>query len=109
MPSNTAAYLVEAQKPLEVKEAPYPEPAQNELVVRNYAVAINPVDYATQLLGTNIFPWLKFPTIIGHDVAGEVVAVGSAINDFKAGDRVVGLTTSAFQTYSTILSVSHSF
>lgn len=101
-PVNTAAYLVEAQKPLELKEAPYPVPAPNEIVISNRAIAINPVDYATQLLGTNIFPWLKFPTIIGHDVAGEVVAVGSAVGNFKAGDRVVGLTPSAFQAYPTL-------
>ena len=45
MPANTAAWLVEKKGRLEVKEAPYTPPRENEIVVRNHAVAINPVDW----------------------------------------------------------------
>jgi len=35
--------------------------------------------------------WMaRLPTTPGHEFAGEVVAVGEAVTDFKAGDRVVG-------------------
>jgi len=47
MPSNTAAWLTaEKATPLEVKPAPYTPPRENEIVVRNRAVAINIIDRA---------------------------------------------------------------
>lgn len=46
MPTNTAAYLVGKQvKPPVVKAAPYTPPGVHEIVVKNHAVAINPVDW----------------------------------------------------------------
>ncbi|KAE8146577.1 chaperonin 10-like protein [Aspergillus avenaceus] len=92
-PTNRAAWVTAAKAhPLEVKEAPYTPPKENEIVVRNRAVALNPVDYARQLLGEALFPWTTYPAIFGTDVAGEVVEVGSgAASKFKPGDRVLGL------------------
>lgn len=107
MASNTAAWLTAPKsKPFEVKDAPLGTPAENEILVRNHAVAINPVDGSMQTLG-----WFSFnyPTILGHDVAGEVVAVGPGVTRFKQGDRVlgepVGMVTkrneeNAFQAYT---------
>ena len=34
-------------------------------------------------------PFRKAPVILGHEVAGDVIAVGEAVTDFKAGDRVI--------------------
>ena len=97
--------------PLEVKEAPYTSPAANEIVVKNGAVAINPVDWFLVARGTDLFPWVGYPSILGSDLAGEVVEVGSAITRFKVGDRVVGMALAlgkpdspgAFQAYSHVL------
>ena len=51
-------------------------------------------------MGNAFFPWLKYPCILGHDVAGEVVEVGSSIKDFKPGDRVLALATNGgFQEF----------
>jgi NADPH:quinone reductase-like Zn-dependent oxidoreductase len=104
MPTNTAAYLNAVGEPLEVKTAPYTAPGEDQIVIQNKAIAINPVDYAIQMMGQKLFSWLKFPTIIGEDVAGEVVEIGSGVTDFKVGDRVVGHTTAAFQTYPVLAS-----
>ncbi|RKU46322.1 hypothetical protein DL546_008209 [Coniochaeta pulveracea] len=98
-PSNTAAWLTEVQKPLEVKEAPYPEPKETEIVIENHAVALNPCDFAFEMFGPALFPDLVIPAIVGEDVAGEVVAVGSSVTRFKAGDRVTAHASSAFQKY----------
>ncbi len=85
---NAAAYLTAAKAhPFEVKPAPIWTPGDNEILVKNHVVAINPVDGNLQYLA--FFP-LKYPTILGQDVAGEVVAVGPNVTRFKAGDRVVG-------------------
>ncbi|KAF2172616.1 hypothetical protein M409DRAFT_49171 [Zasmidium cellare ATCC 36951] len=90
-PSNSAAFLVAAnQRPLAVKPALYPTARPYDVIVRNKAVAINPVERAKQEMGDMMFPWLKYPIILGNDVAGEVVEVGSCVDRFKPGDRVVG-------------------
>jgi NADPH:quinone reductase-like Zn-dependent oxidoreductase len=43
--SNKAAYITEAKaNPLQVKEAPLPSAGKGEVVVKNHAAAVNPVD-----------------------------------------------------------------
>ncbi|MGD0719423.1 MAG: zinc-binding alcohol dehydrogenase family protein [Roseiarcus sp.] len=90
MPSNNALWLKAKRGELALGPAPYSAPRENEIVVRNHAVAVNPVDALTQSVGDLVFPWLKYPAIFGTDVAGEVVEVGTAVTRFRAGDRVVG-------------------
>lgn len=101
-PSNTAAWLTsEKATPLKLDTAPYQAPSSDELVIRTCAVAINPVDWAMQTMGNDLFSWLKYPRILGHDVAGEVVEVGSSIKSFKPGDRVLMLATNGgFQKFA---------
>jgi len=90
MPSNTAAWLVAKHAKLEVKSAPYTPPRENEIVVENHAVAINPIDWAKQAVGAMLFSFIQYPFVLGEDLAGEVVAVGKNVSRFKVGDRVLG-------------------
>jgi NADPH:quinone reductase-like Zn-dependent oxidoreductase len=99
MATNTAAYLVKEKEPLVLKSAPYPEPGEYEIVVKNKAVAMNPVDLFQQSLGPAVIPWLKLPSILGYDVSGEVAAVGSGVSKFKVGDRVAGHSHGTFQQF----------
>lgn len=88
MSTNTAAYLTAAKAhPLELKSAPTWTPGSNEILIQNRAIAINPIDGSLQR-----FAWLplQYPTILGQDVAGEVIAVGSNVTASKTGDRVIG-------------------
>ncbi len=114
MPTNTAAWLMATQTPLEVKSAPYSPPRPNEVVVKNHAVAINPIDWIIPLIGYFIFPWIKTPFVLGSDLAGEVVEVGKEVTRFQVGDRVIGHAVGvdkkrnssaegAFQTYTVVL------
>jgi NADPH:quinone reductase-like Zn-dependent oxidoreductase len=115
MPTNFAAWMLAPKQPFQVKEAPYPEPGPHEVVVKNGAVAINPIDWVLQDQGTSMtFSWVKYPFIFGNDVAGEVVQIGSKVLRFKVGDRVMGQALStdrrvnntshgAFQLYTALL------
>jgi NADPH:quinone reductase-like Zn-dependent oxidoreductase len=87
---NEAVWLSAKRGSLEIGPAPVTAPGANEIVVRNRAVAVNPVDRLLPLIGDFIAPWLAYPTVPGSDVAGEVLAVGSAVSRFKVGDRVLG-------------------
>ena len=45
---NEAAWIPQAKAQLDVQPAPYPDCGDDEVVVENYAVAINPVDWKIQ-------------------------------------------------------------
>lgn len=87
---NTALWLPKRGTHFDVGPAPYTRPAPDEIVVRTRAVAVNPFDGLPALAYRVILPWLTFPTVIGSDVAGEVVEVGSDVTRLRPGDRVVG-------------------
>ncbi len=114
MPSNDAAWLPAAGARLEMKPAPYTPPRENEIVVKNHAVAINPMDWIVQTAGDMVFSWIKCPFILGSDAAGEVVEVGKSVTRFCVGDRVLGhaigtdrerncSAEGSFQTYTVLL------
>jgi NADPH:quinone reductase-like Zn-dependent oxidoreductase len=114
MPTNKAAWVPGPKLPLEVKEAPYTRPFANEIIVKNHAVAVNPIDWLVKDMGELMLGWIKYPFIFGADVAGEVVEIGSSVTRFKIGDGVlsyalgmnektVGSAKGGFQTYTVVM------
>jgi NADPH:quinone reductase-like Zn-dependent oxidoreductase len=72
-----------------------PVPGPDEIVVQNRAVAINPLDCHMLDFGVFVQQWptvfvQQWPTVFGCDVAGEVYDIGSGVERFKKGDRVIG-------------------
>ncbi|WP_158800462.1 zinc-binding alcohol dehydrogenase family protein [Pedobacter sp. L105] len=115
VPKNEAAWLLAQHGLLEVKEAPFTKPGAGEILVRNHAVAVNPIDWMIPYLGKRLFPWIKYPFVLGFDLAGKVVAIGKGVTNVKVGDRVLALAggsvkqrnraaEGAFQTYPIVLS-----
>ncbi|KAL2847751.1 putative zinc-binding alcohol dehydrogenase domain-containing protein cipB [Aspergillus pseudoustus] len=86
-PTNQAAWLDKAGSPLDVRDAPMPYPGPGEIVVKNAAIAINPLDTHMQDAGVFVQQW---PAILGCDIAGEVYEVGEGVTRFKKSDRVTG-------------------
>jgi NADPH:quinone reductase-like Zn-dependent oxidoreductase len=86
-PNNQAAWLTKVDTPLQVDDAPLPTAGPGELVVKNAAIAINPLDCHMQDSGVFVQQW---PAIFGCDVAGEVYEVGPDVQRFKKGDRIIG-------------------
>ncbi len=114
MPTNTAAWMGTKYAQLEIGPAPYTAPEDDQIVIHNRAVAVNPLDWIIQAAGPIAYRWLSYPVVIGSDVAGEVVEVGAAVTRFRVGDRVLGHAVGtdkdsnrpaegAFQDYTVVL------
>jgi L-iditol 2-dehydrogenase len=46
---------------------------------------------ASGICGTDVMEWYriqKAPLVLGHEIAGEIAAVGAGVGDYRAGDRV---------------------
>lgn len=72
---------------LHIVESPTPQPRAGEILVRTKAVSLN---YRDKLVIEDKYPLpVSYPLVPGSDLAGEVVAVGSGVSRFKAGDQVV--------------------
>lgn len=74
---------------LELVEVPRPSIRPDQILVRNYAVALNRDDLL-QRRGLYPIP-LAEPGILGTEFAGEVAEVGERVRGFRIGDRVFGL------------------
>ena len=90
IPKMMKAMVLTAYNHLELQEVPVPVPQRNEVLCRIKAVAICGSD--PQIIrGDRPGEWpQKFPHILGHEWAGEVVALGEGVTEFKIGDRVAG-------------------
>lgn len=67
-----------------------PEPQANEVLVKVHAFGLNRPDI---LQRQGLYPMPKGVTPVpGLEVAGEVIAVGADVSQFKVGDAVCGLT-----------------
>jgi threonine 3-dehydrogenase len=79
-----------AKPGLWLEEVPVPEPGINDVLIRVLKTGICGTDL-------HIYDWdawaqatIPVPLIIGHEFVGEIVAVGSNVNDFHAGEIVSG-------------------
>ncbi|WP_164010614.1 NADP-dependent oxidoreductase [Pyxidicoccus trucidator] len=81
---------------LAVQEMPEPQVGPGEVKVRVSAASINPVDWKIRRGDLKAGMPVKFPTILGRDVAGEVIEVGPGVDAFKPGDRVMGLVSAGY-------------
>ncbi|MEK7839274.1 MAG: NADPH:quinone reductase, partial [candidate division NC10 bacterium] len=78
---------------LRLEEGPAPQPGPGQVVVRNHAVGVNPVDTYLRANVDNRGP--KLPYTPGSDSAGVVEAAGAGVTAVKPGERVyVGGTLS---------------
>ena len=63
-----------------------PTPGAGDILVKNEAVGLNPVDWKVKTYGLFIE---EYPVILGFDAAGTVETVGEGVTAFKKGDRVL--------------------
>ncbi|MDH5507383.1 MAG: alcohol dehydrogenase catalytic domain-containing protein, partial [Anaerolineae bacterium] len=72
--------------PLILEEVPIPEYGKGDVLIKVKACAVDQFDLTIR---DGKFPTAKTPIILGHEIAGEVVEVGSNVENLKPGDRVV--------------------
>ncbi|HSX71014.1 MAG TPA: zinc-binding alcohol dehydrogenase family protein [Pseudomonas sp.] len=66
-------------------ELPAPQPGPRDLLVQVRAISVNPVDTKIR---QRVAPEAGQAKVLGWDVAGEVVAVGDEVRQFRPGDKV---------------------
>ena len=65
-----------------VEDRPVPEIGPGELLVKVWACGI---------CGSDVMEWYRInraPCVLGHEIGGEVVQVGSGVQEFREGDHV---------------------
>ncbi|WP_405013692.1 NADP-dependent oxidoreductase [Kitasatospora sp. NBC_01539] len=75
---------------VEHTEVPDPRVGPDSVLVRVRAVGVNPVDRKIREGLLDGILDVRFPLIMGWDVAGVVQAVGGGVTEFRPGDEVVG-------------------
>ncbi|MFI9747564.1 NADP-dependent oxidoreductase [Streptomyces sp. NPDC052494] len=85
------AYLIEKygdQSAVRAAELPDPKPGADDVLVKIHAASVNPLDFKIRDGAfKRILPY-RLPLILGNDLAGVVVKVGSAVTRFAVGDEV---------------------
>jgi NADPH:quinone reductase-like Zn-dependent oxidoreductase len=76
---------------LQLREVERPKPSAGEVLIRVHAAGVNPVDWKIRRGMLRPLLWLRFPIILGFDVAGVVEEAGPGVNRFRPGDPVFAL------------------
>lgn len=82
MPASMRVLMYYSNRDVRLVEQPVPGIGNGELLMK---VA------ASGICGSDLMEWYrrdKVPLVLGHEVAGEVVATGPGVKKFKSGDRV---------------------
>jgi len=74
---------------LTVQTIPKPSINAQEVLIKVYACALNPIDKARLAGGLKLLLPEEYDTsVLGYDVSGVVEQVGTIVKEFKAGDEV---------------------
>jgi propanol-preferring alcohol dehydrogenase len=80
-----AMVLREFHQPFLLSEVPRPSIGPGELLIKVKGCG---VCYTDVKIASGLTPDIPLPRILGHEVAGEVAALGKEVKNFREGDRV---------------------
>ncbi|QIE28174.1 Zinc-type alcohol dehydrogenase-like protein (plasmid) [Caballeronia sp. SBC1] len=69
-------------------DMPVPEPREDDVLIQIHAASVNPLDSKIRDGEFKLILPYRLPLILGNDLAGVVVSVGSRVRRFKPGDEV---------------------
>src|SRR5205085_1237232 len=84
---------------LRYEDVPTPEPGPDEALVKVAATSVNPIDWKLRSGAAKAIMPLKFPAILGRDVAGTVVRTGANVRNLQPGQKVIGIANSTYAEY----------
>jgi NADPH2:quinone reductase len=70
---------------LQLEDIALPAPGPGQLLIRNRAIGLNFID---TYFRTGLYPAPQLPFTPGNESAGDVLAVGEGVTEFKPGDRI---------------------
>lgn len=73
-------------KDVRIEEVEVPKVEQEGLLVKVHACGVCGTDVKTVLRG---HPLIKPPTVLGHEITGEIIETGTDVTDHRVGERVV--------------------
>lgn len=86
---------------LKLEDLEVPAIGSDEVLVRQHATSVNPIDFRMRTgYGRVIFSKKRgfdLPLVLGRDVSGEVVKIGSKVKNLSVGDLVYGVTATQAQ------------
>ena len=69
-------------------DVPEPTPGPRDILIDVRAAGLNPVDFKFRKGKLRPIMRPKLPFVLGNELAGQVIAVGSDVKRFRVGDRV---------------------
>ena len=69
-------------------EVPIPEIREDDALIEIHAAGVNPLDSKIRDGALKAFLPYRLPLILGNELAGVVIRVGSRVGRFKPGDEV---------------------
>ncbi|GAB4291922.1 MAG: NADP-dependent oxidoreductase [Myxococcota bacterium] len=76
---------------LEYGEIPLPKMKPHQILIEVHASSVNPIDWKIRGGKFRYLPIIRFPLVLGFDVAGVVAEVGAVAGKFKVGDEVIAM------------------
>jgi NADPH:quinone reductase-like Zn-dependent oxidoreductase len=73
---------------LKYEDAPRPEAAEGEVLVKVHAAGVNPVDWKIRAGHLRAFREYRLPFILGWDFSGVIEEVGAGVTGWKRGEEV---------------------
>ncbi|MGA8026845.1 MAG: NADP-dependent oxidoreductase [Bryobacteraceae bacterium] len=86
---------------LRYEDVATPEPGPDEVLVKVAATSVNPIDWKIRSGAAKDRMPVKFPAILGRDVAGTVVKTGVNVRTLQIGQPVIGLVNGSYAEYLT--------
>jgi NADPH:quinone reductase-like Zn-dependent oxidoreductase len=72
----------------QLMDVPAPTPGPRDILVAVRAAGLNPVDFKFRQGKLRAILRPKLPFVLGNELAGEVIAIGSEVKRFRVGDHV---------------------
>ncbi len=75
----------------ELTEIEKPQIKDDQILIKVFTHGVNPIDWKQRKGNHKFILGSPFPIVLGYDICGEVVGIGSNISKLKVGDQIVGV------------------